>query len=287
MREGAVLSTQVSGPRYFFRELGQTARSGVFAAYGGYERCNPDYLVTRGNFAFPTIELVVSGRGVAELGGEARALRAGALLHYDRGSPMVIRADPADPMAKYFLCFTGKGARRRLRRAGLRPQSVVRLGRFTEVQDVLEDLIREGRHHRATTERVCGALIELLLLKIEELADASGGQGRAAEESYLRCKAVIEAEAPRLATLGEVARKVGVDESQLCRLFRRYQRLSPYQYLLRRKMALAAERLMEPGARVKEAAAQVGFADPYHFSRCFKKVHQVAPRYFQRSLQRE
>jgi AraC-like DNA-binding protein len=35
---------------------------------------------------------------------------------------------------------------------------------------------------------------------------------------------------------------------------------------------------------VKEAAAQVGFADQYHFSRCFKKVHRVAPKEFQKAL---
>jgi AraC-like DNA-binding protein len=49
-------------------------------------------------------------------------------------------------------------------------------------------------------------------------------------------------------------------------------------------MALAAELLMDPTTLVKEAAAQVGFADQYHFSRCFKKVHRVAPKEFQRSL---
>jgi AraC-like DNA-binding protein len=43
-------------------------------------------------------------------------------------------------------------------------------------------------------------------------------------------------------------------------------------------MTLAAEHLVENGGLVKEAAQRVGFADPYHFSRCFKAVHGVAPR---------
>lgn len=47
--------------------------------------------------------------------------------------------------------------------------------------------------------------------------------------------------------------------------------------LTRRKMNLAAEFLLESGGLVKEAALRVGFADPYHFSRCFKSVHGVAP----------
>jgi AraC-like DNA-binding protein len=70
---------------------------------------------------------------------------------------------------------------------------------------------------------------------------------------------------------------VGIEPSSVCRLFRRFQGTSPYQYLLRRKMILAAEYLFETGGLVKEAAQCVGFADPYHFSRCFKAVHGVSP----------
>ena len=52
---------------------------------------------------------------------------------------------------------------------------------------------------------------------------------------------------------------------------------------LRRKMSLAAAHLVERGGLVKEAALRVGFTDPYHFSRCFKSVHGVAPRALLRS----
>ena len=155
---------------------------------------------------------------------------------------------------------------------------------FTEVRRVWEDLIREGRHHRPTAAGLCAALTEVLLLKIEELAGLSVSAGGEAEESFLRCKGAIEAQAMRLGTLADITRATGVGATRLGRLFRRYQGLSPYQYLLQRKMAVAAELMMDPSTLVKEAAAQVGFTDPYHFSRCFKQVHRVAPKDFQRSL---
>ncbi len=280
----AVLSTQVSGSRYFFLGLTGTSRAGVIPAYGGFEQCDPDYVVSREHFDFCALELVVAGEGTVRLNGVESPLRAGSLFHYDHTTRLEIRTNPARPMAKYFLCLTGARARTRLRAAGIRPSSITQLAMFPEVQRVLEDLIREGRHHRATAGRICAALVEVLLLKIEELAGFSGRKGAATEETFLRCKGAIEAQAARLATLGDITKAVGVEASHLCRLFRRYQGLSPYQYLLHRKMALAAELLMDPTALVKEAASSVGFADPYHFSRCFKKVHRVAPKEFQRSL---
>ncbi len=280
----AVLSTQVSGSRYFFLGLAGTSRAGVIPAYGGFEQCDPDYVVQREGFHFCALEFVVAGEGAVRLNGVEHPLRAGSLFHYDHSTRLEIRTDPARPMAKYFLCLTGARSRARLRAAGLKPGGLLQLAMFTEVQRLWDDLIREGGHHRPTAGRLCAALTEVLLLKIEELAGLSVSPGQAAEESFLRCKGVIEAQAASLATLTDITRATGVGATRLSRLFRRFQGLSPYQFLLHRKMTLAAELLMNPAALVKEAAAQVGFSDPYHFSRCFKQVHRVAPKDFQRSL---
>lgn len=283
-RSDAVLSTQVSGSRYFFLELAGTGGTGVAPAYGGFERCNPDYVVEREKFAFAAIELVVEGEGSLGLNGRTFPLRPGTLFHYDHTTRLEIRTDPDRPMAKYFLCLSGGRARTRLREAGITSRDVMRLAMFAEVQRVWDDLIHEGRYHRATAGRICAALVEVLLLKIEDLSGRAVAQGQLAEETFLRCKGAIEAGAGRLGTLQDITRNVGIGPTRLSRLFRRYQGLSPYQYLLHRKMALAAELLMDPKTLVKEAAAQVGFADQYHFSRCFKKVHRVAPKEFQKSL---
>jgi AraC family transcriptional regulator len=146
------------------------------------------------------------------------------------------------------------------------------------VTSVLEDLVREGQRSGALARRICAALFELLLLKIEDTSTLAPHASEPAREAFLRCKALIDAQAERLGTLEEIASATGVEASSVCRWFRRYQGTSPYQYLLRRKMNIAAEHLVENGGLVKEAAQRVGFADPYHFSRAFKAVHGVAPR---------
>jgi AraC family transcriptional regulator len=280
----AVLATQVTESRYFFLGLTDTNHLGVKPAYGGFEQCNPDFLVQREGFPFNAIELVASGEGSVRLNGTDYPLLAGSLFAYDHTTKLEIRADPRRPMAKYFLCLTGRKARTRLRAAGLRPGSLQQLAMFTEVQRLWDELIREGSRHRRAAGRLCAALTEVLLLKIEELAGLSVSHARSAEESFLRCKTIVETQAPTLATLSDITRATGIGPTRLSRLFRRYQGLSPYQFLLRRKMAVAAELLINPSTLVKEAAAQVGFTDPYHFSRCFKQVHRVAPKDFQRSL---
>ena len=121
------------------------------------------------------------------------------------------------------------------------------------------------------------AMDQSALLELLEALKAAGVDERVRMAAQSMYQALIDAEAERLMTLREIAATAGLEESSVCRLFRRYQDTSPYQYLLRRKMNLAAAFLVEGKGRVKEAAQRVGFADPYHFSRCFKAVHGVAP----------
>ena len=66
----------------------------------------------------------------------------------------------------------------------------------------------------------------------------------------------------------------------LCRLFRRYDHQSPYLFLTRLKMNEAASQLQQPGALVKNVAADLGFSNPFHFSRVFKSIFGVAPGAF-------
>ena len=98
--------------------------------------------------------------------------------------------------------------------------------------------------------------------------------------TYQQCRQYIEQHSLRLRTLEQIAGECHVNNAYLCRLFRRYDNQSPYQYLLRLKMNHAAERLQQPGALVKQVAEEAGFADPFHFSRVFTSVFGLSPAAF-------
>jgi AraC family transcriptional regulator len=274
----ALLSQQVTGARYFFLNLAPPRKDPLTLVMGGREHCNPDYVVDRRGFPFHVLEYVLSGRGEVRLDGRRHELGAGMLFAYAPTTHYQIKTDPQDPMVKYFLCCAGAGVAPRLRRCGVGVNTARQLAAHAEITSVLEDLVREGQRSGALASKICAALFELLLLKIEDTASLAPHASEPAREAFLRCKALIDAEAERLGTLEEIAGATGVEASSVCRWFRRYQGTSPYQYLLRRKMNIAAEHLVENGGLVKEAAQRVGFADPYHFSRAFKAVHGVAPR---------
>jgi AraC family transcriptional regulator len=282
-----LLSQQVTGARYFFLNLAPRPARPLTLVMGGLERCNPDYVISRHDFPFYALEYVVSGRGWVKLNHSRQDLGPGTLFAYAPTTHCEIHTDPDDPLVKYFLSFTGIDAVRRLRRCNTMPGRTRLLAGHAGIISVLEDLLREGQRSGALARRICATLFDLLLLKIEDASTLIAHAAEPAREAFLRCKALIDSRAQELGTLEQIAEGAGVEPSSVCRWFRRYQGTSPYQYLLRRKMTMAAEQLVESGGLIKEAAARAGFNDPYHFSRCFKAVHGVAPRHLLRYQQRK
>ncbi|QYM78053.1 AraC family transcriptional regulator [Horticoccus luteus] len=277
-RRRELLSEQVSGARYFFLQLAPGRGVGCRPALGGRERCNSDYRIERASYGYHGLEYVAEGRGSVTLDGATHEIAAGTVFAYGLKTRCGIATDAAAPMVKYFVCLAGQGSAARLARAGVAPGGVRRLAAHAEMRDLFEELIHDAQRATPVARELASARLEVLLLKLEEQMDVQARGGDPARERFLRCKMLIDENAATLSTLEEIAGIAGLDGSSVCRLFRRHHGGSPYQYLLRRKMTLAAEQLVENGGLVKEAAARVGFADAYHFSRCFKAVHGVAPR---------
>jgi len=272
-----LLSKQVSDARYFFLNLAPPRTARLELVMGGYEHCNPDYVVSRSRFPYTSIEYVVSGRGYAIIGGHRIELQPGVIFAYRPSTSHEIYTAPNDVLVKYFVSMSGVEVSARLQRCRFIPGEAHILALHAEVAGAFEALLHEGERSGPRRDALCRVLLDFLLLKIEDAASLAAHPNERAREAFLRCKAYIDAETENIRTLSEIAHAVGAEASSICRWFRRYQGVSPYQYLLRRRMNLAAERLIEHGGLVKETASHLGFTDPFHFSHQFKAMHGIAP----------
>lgn len=273
-----LLADHVTESRYVFLNLAATHGAGWELALAGREECGRDYVVDRARYPFHVIEHVTEGSGVAQLGGgPEHVLQPGTVFVYSPRTACRMRVTGPLPMVKFFFALAGRGVERRLADVGLASGVVRRLAPPSALTSIAEEIIHEGGRHGRHTSTICLKLLEVFLLKIAESVEDTSARNERGRENYLRCKALIESNADRLQSLGEIAAAVRMDGASICRLFRRFHGTSPYRYLLRRKMTIAAEYLLDSGALVKEAAERVGFADPYHFARCFRAVHGVPP----------
>lgn len=87
---------------------------------------------------------------------------------------------------------------------------------------------------------------------------------------------------PRASQLAALAH---MSEGSFRAAFARTTGSSPRRYLEDRRMAQAARALVETDRTVAEISQAVGYDDPYHFSRVFRRVHGVSPRGYRRRAQ--
>ena len=238
--------------------------------------------IQRETFPFYSIEYVARGRGTVKLGGREQTLQPGRLFSYGPGVRHEIASDPADPLFKYFVDFTGRQSKALLSACGLAPGRVSQVFPPTELEALFDELIHCGLKGTRHGAELCDRLLECLALRIKDARAPVEGVEQLAFNTYQRCRQHVQQHFRRLRTLEEISTEGHVNNAYLCRLFRRYDNQTPYQFLLRLKMNLAAERLQQPGVLVKQVAEEAGFADPFHFSRAFKRVFGLSPDGFRR-----
>lgn len=274
------LVRRVTDTRYFFLDLNPDPAEDWVVVGGGYERCLPEYHVQRSDFPFYSVEYVLKGRGRFRTEQQEVDINAGSVYVYGPGIDHEILSDPDDCLVKYFFDFTGPRGAALLQDVSLQPGSCVQVSIPRQLMEICELLLQNGTAENAYTQRICVTLLELLILKsAENLRSDTPGRSRAFS-TYLRCRQQLEQHYLEIRSLDELAARCHLEKPYLCRLFRRFDGETPYQRLIRLKMNRAAELLSSGDRLVKEVANELGYDDPYHFSRVFKKVYEISPEHF-------
>lgn len=87
-------------------------------------------------------------------------------------------------------------------------------------------------------------------------------------------------------TMPGLAAQYGLNSKQLAYLFQKHAGISPNEYLIEQRISRARQLLSSTGCSVAKVSAYVGYADPYYFSKIFKKRTGVCPSTLQRCLQK-
>jgi AraC-like DNA-binding protein len=98
------------------------------------------------------------------------------------------------------------------------------------------------------------------------------------KQGLRRAVAVIEASALMPVDVRAVAETCGVGYSTLRRSFKRSTGQTITDYLLRRRLDAGKTLLLTTSLSVAEVSHAVGFADPYYFSRQFRRSEGLPPR---------
>ena len=130
----------------------------------------------------------------------------------------------------------------------------------------------EARSHSHSPLRHREALALTAFEALVWWCDEIHGAGGPAPDPRLRQAAEFARDqSHRAVTADELASAAGLSPSRLTALFRQHFRESPIAFAERLRLERAASLIASAGLSVKEAAAAVGYDDPFYFSRRFTR----------------
>lgn len=112
----------------------------------------------------------------------------------------------------------------------------------------------------------------------------SNGHSKETTAANVRRLKQLILEAPENAfSIKEMAYHIGISPYHMIRQFKAVCGLTPHQFQIQCRVR-KAQKLLERGESVIEAAYATGFCDQSHFDRCFQKIVRLTPREYQRCL---
>jgi AraC-like DNA-binding protein len=92
-----------------------------------------------------------------------------------------------------------------------------------------------------------------------------------------KAKRVVDEDISRKININSLAREANLSAFHFSRLFKNAFGISPYQYILNRRLDRSVELLKAGDYMLTDIAYQVGFNDIYSFSKSFKKRFNTCP----------
>jgi len=157
------------------------------------------------------------------------------------------------------------------------------------IRSTLRFAADEVAARRPGADTVLGKVSELLFVETvrrytESLpADQTGWLAGLRDPHVSRALALMHGDITRPWTVEDLGREVGLSRSALADRFLRLLGTPPIQYLARRRMQVAMQKLRGTAASLAQVADMVGYESEAAFSRAFKKAIGTAPATWRRA----
>ncbi|OQA00316.1 MAG: HTH-type transcriptional activator Btr [Planctomycetes bacterium ADurb.Bin401] len=275
------LEGNVTESKYFFFDTDPKKEYELAIIFGGYEKCEEDFEIKRRTYPYYVIEIPIGGKCILRIGNKTHILTKNTIAGFSPGVFHHYTADKADPMKHIFVVFTGTQAGELFEAAGFNKGGGLKIKKAGEIQYLAEAILKKGLENSIHSQQLCQSYLRALLLEQSaEFNLSNKSREYSSLNTYGRCKKYIDENFSHIMLPRQAAEKCNLNIRYMSRLFKKHAGITPESYLMRLKLNKAANLLLISNLSVKSIAAELGFADQYHFSRTFKKFHGLSPVFY-------
>lgn len=245
----------------------------------GISWCDGSYRIRRSVSPMYVMEYVVKGRGYLDNGSEMFYPEAGDIYIVHENTPHEYGSSAEDPWEKIWFNVEGPLMREMINCYGL-------TGMWHLPQCDLHDLFHAGLEElRRQPDNVHDVAAEIILKIIQAVSrhlKATGTNSQRISPEGRKLKNMLDHGVMQNPSTSDMAAHIGRSVSQTIRIFKRDWGITPYQYLLDKRIQLAKLLLSNSVKSVKEVAYELGFVDEFYFSDIFKKKTGLSPTMFRK-----
>lgn len=177
--------------------------------------------------------------------------------------------------------------RRYRRRGGYDVEHAIRLANLSmeaeERLEVLRERAERSSRERPDLETLREAMLSVTLELYRQILRGEETTFDARAELVRKMTDFVKAHTTEHLALADVAKAVHMSPNYLTSLYHSQTGVSLGRFILTERIALAQRMLRKPESSVKSVGLEVGFSDPFTFSRAFKRITGLAPRSWIRS----
>ena len=254
----------------------------------GRESCRPGHTWGPGVRDHYLIHLVVSGKGVYQVGGVSHTLQEGDLFLVKPNQLITYAADESDPWEYYWVGFNGACASKLVQQmpfSDARP--VHHCKDLHAVREALYNIYLSRGPEPQCEALMTGYLYIFMAHMMKEARDTMPNVGSSSSQYVLAAIKYIQFNYSHDISVDYIAKAVGVSRSHLYRVFMSNVGQSPIDYLTNYRVGEACSLLKSSNLSIAEIAVSVGFFDQFYFSRVFKKVKGVPPSKYLATMDKE
>ena len=253
-------------------------RAGYFPDFDDYETSRPA--------GFPSSHIMIyclEGQGWFEAAGQRWTISPGQLLFVLQDTPHGYGAIADKPWTVQWVHFSGSEAASYLQWLRVTPGApILPVRDQLQMSRLFNELLAFCQMGYSHSFLLNGAALlrQILSLMVLQQSGTTTNRGRIDVEVVIQFMLAHLAEKM---TVGRLARRANLSVSHFAHQFQRQMGYAPLDYFIRLRMQRACELLSTSGLLIQEIGQEVGYHDPYYFSRIFKKTMGESPRAYRQA----
>lgn len=204
----------------------------------------------------------------------------GSMVIWRPGDQNYFGSDDGDWRHTFIHC-NGSWVRRCVASCRLPYNTRIRLPNAMLLEKYLFNIYQELTLFAQPDERIVANLFENWLRDLSRSLRSAASK-QAPPQEFQDLRAYIDAHFHAPLDLKSLALRAHLSIPRLCSRFKKIFSTSIMAYVIDRRMQHAAYLMQDCNLRVADVARQVGYDDPFHFSKLFKARYGLSPREFRR-----